>query len=80
MHATYRHRIGFLFNHRPDEVWHAAPIAFELAQLGPALERAVAEHFRYKAKQERAFNDTFELTATPSAERAARAILDFIAR
>ena len=25
-------RIGFLFDHRSDQVWHAAPIAFELSQ------------------------------------------------
>lgn len=31
-------RIGFLFNHRPDEVWHAAPIAFELSRLDPQAE------------------------------------------
>jgi hypothetical protein len=72
---------GLAWEHDPNYAhWHFGPVIRDPAQLGPALERAVAEHFRYKAKQEYAFNDTFELTATPSAERAARAILDFIAR
>lgn len=29
-------RIAFLFNQRADQVWHAAPIAFELSRLDPA--------------------------------------------
>ena len=36
--ADRRKRIGFLFNHRPDEVWHAASIAFELSRLDPGAE------------------------------------------
>lgn len=31
-------RIGFLFHHRPDQLWHAAPIAFALSMLEPALD------------------------------------------
>lgn len=49
-----RCRIGFLFNHRPDEVWHAAPIAFELARLAPGAEIVilVVDHANLAAVKE----------------------------
>lgn len=31
-------QVGFLFNHRMDQVWHAAPVAFELSRLYPGIK------------------------------------------
>ncbi|WP_156831091.1 glycerophosphotransferase [Arhodomonas aquaeolei] len=31
-------RVGFLFNHRSDQAWHAAPIAFALSQRHPEID------------------------------------------
>lgn len=30
-------QVGFLFSYRPDQVWHGAPIAFELSRLYPRI-------------------------------------------
>lgn len=34
-------QVGFLFSHRVDQVWHAAPIAFELSRLYPAIKVSI---------------------------------------
>lgn len=34
-------QVGFLFSHRIDQVWHAAPIAFELSRLYPAIKVSI---------------------------------------
>jgi len=60
--------------------WHLGAVLRDPDELGPALERAQSEHVRYRVAQERAFADTFALSDTPSATRAAQAILDFIRR
>ncbi len=65
-------RIGFLLNHdAAHQVMHCIPTAFELARWWlPG---------RYRAEQERAFAEAFDLTDTPSAIRAADAITGFLA-
>ncbi|PKM07543.1 MAG: hypothetical protein CVV14_07860 [Gammaproteobacteria bacterium HGW-Gammaproteobacteria-4] len=59
--------------------WQLGPVLTDLDALGPSLERAQADHRRYRAQQERAVADTFDLGEMPSARRAATAIRDFIA-
>ena len=55
--------------------WQSGPVVRDVASLGPALAEARAQHERvYRPVQERLFRDSFELTETPSAERAARAV------
>ncbi len=60
--------------------WNAGEVLTDVAQLGPALLRAAELHnARYRIEQERMFADTIELTAEPSAVRAARAIAEHLA-
>lgn len=59
--------------------WQGGEVLDDVAQLGPALARATDLHrSRYRAVQERLFADTFELTSTPSAQRAAQAIAEHL--
>lgn len=55
--------------------WQSGPVIREVAALGSALGEARAMHARvYRPVQERLFRDSFDLTDTPSAERAARVV------
>lgn len=59
--------------------WQAGEVLDTIADLGAALSRAAEFHrSRYRAVQERLFADAFDLTDTPSALRAARAIAEHL--
>jgi len=58
--------------------WRTGEVIDSLGELGPALERAVADPQRYRTEQERAFAEAFDLSDTPSARRAADAIARFL--
>jgi len=55
--------------------WQAGPVIDSVAELGPALDAAVATHGDYAPIQKALFDRSFDLTDEPSSERAARAIL-----
>ena len=56
--------------------WRAGPVVNDVAALEAALDAAQADHAqRYAPVQRELFAYTFDLTAVPSAERAAAAIL-----
>jgi len=58
--------------------WRAGPVIETVADLGPALARATAEHARrYAAIQRVMFDESFDLTHEPSSLRAARAVAEF---
>ncbi|MDP1697299.1 MAG: hypothetical protein Q8L45_05895 [Xanthomonadaceae bacterium] len=59
--------------------WLLGPVLTDLNALGPSLDRAKADHGHYRAQQKTAIADTFDLSDTPSARRAATAIRDFVA-
>jgi len=55
--------------------WRAGPVIDDVADLGSALERSRREHEAvWGPVQEALFNQSFDLTDEPSAERAARAV------
>jgi hypothetical protein len=56
--------------------WAAGPVISDPADLGYALDWATIAHNRYAPIQQRLFADSFDLTAEPSADRAARAVLN----
>lgn len=57
--------------------WQAGPVIETVDQLDAALDRAVGDHAHlYRPIQEQLFGYTFDLAAEPSAQRAARAILE----
>lgn len=58
--------------------WHAGDVIGHPGGLRLALERAAANHVRYRPVQRDLFARTFDLTAEPSSERAARAILSVL--
>lgn len=61
--------------------WRAGPVVDDVDALGAALDRAQAEHAaRYAPIQRDLFARTFDLTDTPSSERAAAAVLDMLAQ
>ncbi len=64
----------------PDlEHWHGGDVLDDVAQLGCALARAAELHrSRYRAVQERLFDAAFDLSAVPSAQRAAQAIAEHL--
>ncbi|MCA8889343.1 MAG: hypothetical protein KDA46_10970 [Parvularculaceae bacterium] len=59
--------------------WRLGPVLPDLSSLDGALARAVERPDEYALAQRAHFQDTFDLTAEPSAARAARAIVDFVA-
>ncbi len=64
---------------RDYEHWRLGEVIDDSAALGPALDRAAAMHEQtYAARQREAFAYTFDLQQTPSATRAARAIVEFL--
>jgi hypothetical protein len=71
--ANWRDNENFVF-------WSTGDVLESPDELPAALARAVAEPMRYRAEQERAFNEAFDLTDTPSSVRAADAIMGFLAR
>lgn len=69
-HATaWEHDPNFLH-------WRAGEVIGGVDRLGEALDRAVARHDDYREAQRTMFRHSFDLTAEPSAERAARALMD----
>ena len=55
--------------------WQSGPVIRDVTALGSSLAEARATHGdRYRPVQERLFRDSFDLTDTPSAERAARVV------
>ena len=60
--------------------WKFGPVVSDTAALDRALRNAEADHATYRPIQEKAFKDTFDLQATPSAVRAADAIAAFLKR
>jgi len=56
--------------------WQAGEVIRSAAELGPALDRALAYPNRYRDVQERLFAQSFDLSVEPSSDRAARAILE----
>ncbi|WP_371424660.1 hypothetical protein [Tardiphaga sp.] len=58
--------------------WTAGPVVSNLAMLKPALDRARMRPHAYREVQENLFSYSFDLTSEPSAQRAARAILDWL--
>ncbi|SEM76371.1 hypothetical protein SAMN05192583_1145 [Sphingomonas gellani] len=58
--------------------WQAGEVIGSAADLGAALDRAVATHDRYRPVQRALFARSFELTAEPSAVRAARAVISVL--
>lgn len=54
--------------------WQAGEVIEGAAALGPALDRAFALHGDWRPAQERLFAASFDLTDTPSSERAAEAV------
>ncbi len=59
--------------------WQAGEVIDAPGALGLALARAESSHHRYRPVQRELFARSFDLTAEPSAERAARAILSVLA-
>lgn len=59
--------------------WQLGPVLTDLNALGPSLDRAKADHGHYRVQQKTAIANTFDLSDTPSARRAATVIRDFIA-
>jgi hypothetical protein len=60
--------------------WQAGPVIRDVAELGPALERAQTQFdTTYRPVQQRLFDYTFNLTKEPSATRAAQKLLELLA-
>jgi hypothetical protein len=58
--------------------WRNGPVIEEVGKLGPALSQARDEHdVVWRPVQERLFDESFDLTDEPSAQRAARAVARF---
>lgn len=76
----------FLNSHRVDwrgdanyAHWQAGDVIEDVAQLGPALATAEQRHAAYLPIQQRLFAQSFDLDERPSSDRAADAILAFLA-
>ena len=72
-HVDYRADPNYLH-------WRAGRVIEDPSQLGAALASAESEFAGYKPIQQRLFADSIDLTTTPSSERAANAIRQFLAR
>lgn len=59
--------------------WNAGPVIADIDRLDESLDEAFATHEDYRDWQEKMFAYTFDLTATPSSQRAADAIIGFVA-
>ncbi len=71
--ANWRDNENFVF-------WSTGDVLESPAELPAALARAQSDPMRYRAEQEHAFSDAFDLTDTPSSVRAAEAITGFLAK
>jgi hypothetical protein len=60
--------------------WRLGPVFDDIAQLGDALDEAIVGQPRRVEAQRAYVAETFDLSATPSAIRAAEAIRDFLAQ
>ncbi|MDT8320920.1 MAG: CDP-glycerol glycerophosphotransferase family protein [Xanthomonadales bacterium] len=69
----WRDNVNFRF-------WNLGDVLTSLDELPAALERARTEPQRYRARQQEAVAEAFDMRDTPSAVRAADAIADFIER
>jgi hypothetical protein len=58
--------------------WHLGPVLTQARDLSDALHEAWRTHSAYLPRQRAALADTFDLTQTGSASRAARAIGEFL--
>jgi len=58
--------------------WRCGPVVDQLEALEQTLSQAQANHANYRAEQQRAFEQAFELGDRPSATRAADAIAGFL--
>ncbi|QUT04812.1 hypothetical protein KFK14_17500 [Sphingobium phenoxybenzoativorans] len=58
--------------------WQSGPVIEDAGRLGDALADAMATHDQYLPVQRALFDMSFDLTAEPSADRAARAILALV--
>ena len=70
--ASWRDNDNFRF-------WSTGEVLESLSDLPAALALTRSDPMRYRAEQERAFAEAFDLTDTPSAIRAADAITGFLA-
>jgi hypothetical protein len=59
--------------------WQAGPVFETLDRLAPLLGQAEADFAAFRPVQERLFSYSFDLTAEPSGQRAAQALLDWLA-
>ena len=58
--------------------WRAGPVIEDVADLGAAMSRSRQEHDAvWRPTQEALFDESFDLTDEPSAQRAARAVARF---
>ena len=64
--ANYRH-------------WHLGPVLQSVRELGPVLANVDKVRSQYTDPQRCAFAETFDLSGTPSSQRAARAIVELLA-
>lgn len=58
--------------------WRLGRVIESSDEIGPAIRGALADRREYAAVQRTHFADTFDLTDTPSAVRAAQAIADYL--
>lgn len=58
--------------------WRLGRVIEKIDDLGPAVRGALSNRTEFSAAQHAHFSDTFDLTDEPSAERAARAIANFL--
>lgn len=71
--AGYKARLNPDFDHQ-----RAGPIISTALDLDPGLEAAIASHCAYEPIQQRMFARSIALEATPSSQRAAEAIGNFV--
>lgn len=78
--AIFLNPRGLAWEGDPDFAhWRAGPVVGDVAAMAAALDDAVRAPDAWRAEQERLFAYTFDLTDEPSAVRAARAILAYLA-
>ena len=58
--------------------WHFGQVIEDIAQVGPALDRAAELQSRYEPLQQAALAQSIDPSPTPASDRQAQAILDFI--
>jgi len=58
--------------------WRAGEVIGDIAGLASALDSAMADGSAYRCQQERLFSYSIDLNRTPSSQRAAQAIIDYL--